>query len=332
MTDKEHVQNLQKDDVPLPPVSVIMAVYNGERYLAEAVESVLGQSHEDFEFVIVDDGSTDRTPKILDFYAARDGRVRVISQTNAGQPASLNRAHAEARNEWVAVLDADGACMPHRLETQLRALRREPSVRVLGASAFWTNEWGGTRGIRAFGPKSLKEFERLAAGRDPIVIVHPTAMMHRATILKLGGYAEDFGPAADVELWSRVSDEHPVISLSEPLLYYRIHTSSMSVTRFFEQRLLARWIRARQHARRRGLSQPTLDEYRKRQESPFTLRCLNYRRKDWGQYLITRSVLAWWTGYRSRALLLRAAALALVPLQTASRVRTPRPGSWTAPQ
>ena len=332
MTGEGRVRDSRRDDYPLPPVSVIMAVYNGERYLAEAVESVLGQSHEDLELVVVDDGSTDRTPGILDYYAARDVRVRVISQTNSGQPASLNRALAEARNEWVAVLDADDVCMPHRLQTQLRALRREPFVRVLGASAFWTNEWGGTRGIRAFGPKSLKEFERLAAGRDPIVIVHPTAMMHRPTILELGGYDEEFGPAADVELWSRVSDKHPVISLPEPLLYYRIHASSMSVTRFFEQRLLARWIRARQHARRRGLSQPTLDEYRRTQEPPFTLRRLNYRRKDWGQYLITRSVLAWWMGYRPLALLLRAAALALVPLQTASRLRTPRPGSWTAPE
>ncbi len=255
--------NREPDRPPdLPPVSVITPVYNGERYVAEAIESVLRQTHRDFEYIIVNDGSTDRTPEILEQYAARDGRVRVIHQANIDQPATLNRALAEARNEWVAVLDADDVCMPHRLEAQLRALRREPSVRVLGAYAIRIDERGREMGLMASQPTSVSEYKEMVARGESVTLIHPSAMMHRQTILSLGGYDPDFGPAADSELWSRVADQHLIMSLPEPLLYYRSHPASMSATRFFEQRTLLRWIQARQQARRQGLPVPSLEEYR----------------------------------------------------------------------
>jgi glycosyltransferase involved in cell wall biosynthesis len=298
---------------PLPPVSVIMPVYNGERYVAKAIESVLYQTHQDFEFIIVNDGSTDRTPEILDGYAIRDGRIRVIHQTNMDQPASLNRALAEAQNTWVAVLDADDVCMPHRLETQLRALQRLPAVRVLGAYAIRIDERGKEIGMMTPRPTTLAEYEELIARGDNITLVHPSAMMHRPTILSLGGYDPDFGPAADSELWSRVADNHVVMSLPEPLLYYRSHSASMSATRFFEQRLMLRWLQVRQHARRRGRPEPTLEEYKKVCRGRRSLNRLNHLREDWGEYLRANSRLAWRGGRRLRALLIRAAALALDP-------------------
>jgi glycosyltransferase involved in cell wall biosynthesis len=95
----ERDTNRRTEKYALPPVSIIMAVYNGERYIAQAIESVLHQTHQDFEFVIVDDGSTDRTPRILAHYATRDKRVGIISQENMDQPRSLNRALAAASSE-----------------------------------------------------------------------------------------------------------------------------------------------------------------------------------------------------------------------------------------
>lgn len=309
----------------LPPVSVVMPVYNGERYLAEAIESVLRQTHGDFEFIIVNDGSTDRTGEIIEGYAARDGRIKVICQTNAGQAESLNRALAVASNEWVAVLDADDVCMPHRLETQLRVLQREPWIRVLGSHAVQIDQWGAERGIRAVGPRSLPEFRRLVEQGGQVVLVHPSVMMHRPTIMALGGYDSSFGAAADIELWSRVSDEHVVVSLPETLIYYRTHTVNMSMTRFFEQRVMMRWTLARQQARRRGLPQSTLEKYQRSHERWFKIRGLNHKRKDRGEYLIARSALTWSEGCRLQALLLRGAALALLPtlvlLRVAGRLR-----------
>jgi glycosyltransferase involved in cell wall biosynthesis len=297
----------------LPSVSVIMAVYNGERYIAEAIESVLCQTHEDLEFVIVNDGSTDRTQEIIDEYAARDQRIKVISQANVDQPASLNRALAAASNDWVAVLDADDVCMPHRLETQLRTLQQQPLVRVLGSYAVWLDPLGRKREVRNLGPTSVSEFEESVERNKLITIVHPTAMMHRPTILALGGYDAAFGAAADAELWSRVSDEHVLISLPEPLLYYRFHSGSMSMARFFEQQLMLRWIQARQDARRRGVPQPTLEEYVEAQGSQASPRRLNHMRKDWAEYLRMRKRLESWRGYRLRALLLRILGTTLAP-------------------
>jgi glycosyltransferase involved in cell wall biosynthesis len=305
---------------PLPSVSVIMAVYNAEQYLAEAIKSVLHQTHTDFEFIIVDDGSTDRTPEIIDWYAARDERIRVISQANMDQPASLNRALAAASNDWVAVMDADDKCMPHRLETQLRALQREPSVRVLGSYARRLDEQGrswGIWGIRTVKPKSLTEYHKLIKRNELMSLVHPSVMMHRSTILAFGGYDTSFGPAADTELWSRVSEKCVVMSLPEPLIYYRVHSGSMTMRRFFEQRLMLRWLQARQHARRHRLPPPSLDEYRRSLGSRFALRRLRCVRQDWGSYLEMRSTLAWYRGHHLRALLIRAAASVLIPLQVA---------------
>jgi glycosyltransferase involved in cell wall biosynthesis len=305
-------------------VSVITPVYNGERYIAGAIESVLRQTHQDFEYIIVNDGSTDRTPEILEQYAARDGRIRVIHQVNIDQPATLNRALAEARNDWVAVLDADDVCMPHRLETQLRALRREPSVRVLGAYAIRIDERGREMGLMVPRPTSVSEYKEMAARGESVTLVHPSAIMHRPTILSLGGYDPDFGPAADSELWSRVADQHLIMSLPEPLLYYRSHPASMSATRFFEQRVLLRWIQARQQARRQGRPVPTLEEYREACCGTKKLHRLNHLREDWGEYLRATSRLAWRTGRRPRALLMRGAAVILDPFAR-SRARNRGP-------
>jgi len=290
-----------------------MAVYNGERYVAEAVESVLRQTHRDFEFVIVNDGSTDGTGAILDGYAAHDGRIKLIVQDNADQPTSLNRALAASSSEWVAVLDADDVCMPHRLEIQLRALRRLPSVRVLGSYAFWMDQAGRNRGVRPLGPTSIPEFERVVERDGRVALVHPSVMMHRPTILALGGYDPRFGAAADMELWSRVSDEHAMLSLPEPLVYYRFQPESMSATRFFEQRLMLRWSQACQTARRQGLTPPNLKEYSESGEGRSTLRRLEHRRQDWAEYLKVRKRLESWGGRRLRALLLRVIGTILAP-------------------
>ncbi len=297
----------------LPPVSVIMALYNGERYVAEAIDSVLCQTHKRFELIIVNDGSTDRSQTIINQYAERDSRIRVLSQENADQPASLNRGLAAARNEWVAVLDADDICMPHRLETQLRTLQQARSVRVLGSYAVRIDHTGRVHGIRTPRPTSVPEFRRLVKQNALVTLVHPSAMMHRPTILRLGGYDPSFGAAADMELWSRVSDEHVVVSLPEPLLYYRVHEASMSMSRFFEQRLMLRWIQARQYARRQGSPQPTLEDYQRSEGVWSTLDRLNHGRKDWAQYLAARSRLARWRGRYLQASVLQGIKLVLNP-------------------
>lgn len=290
-----------------------MAVHNGEQYVGQALDSILRQTHQDFEVIVVDDGSTDLTPQILTQYAALDKRIEVISQENLDQPASLNRALAAASNEWVAVLDADDVCMEDRLETQLRMLRREPSVRVLGSSAILIDHAGQIRGLRHHPPNSVAEYERLVRENRSILAVHPSVMMHRPTIMALGGYDSRFGAAADAELWSRVSDNHSVVNLREPLIYYRIHSDSMSVQRFFEQQRMFHWIVARQEARRRGVTPPALTQTDGMSGDSLSFYRLNQYRQAWSKYLVMRGRTDWWRGKYTRALLTRAVATTLTP-------------------
>src|SRR5687768_5868058 len=99
----------------IPLVSIVMPVYNRQEYVSAAVESVLGQTFRDFEFIIVNDGSTDRATSLLRKYAQQDSRIILLEQANAGYTRALNRGLARARGEFVARMDSDDECLPHRL-------------------------------------------------------------------------------------------------------------------------------------------------------------------------------------------------------------------------
>lgn len=276
----------------LPPVSVVMPVYNGERYVAEAIDSILAQTHQDFEFLIIDDGSTDRTGRILAAYASRDPRIRVITQPNQGQPAALNRALALARHDWVAILDHDDISLPYRLERQLHAIMANPDIRVLGSYAIEIDLSGRVVGYQAYGPTTEAELLALQAANRLLVLIHPSVMMHRPTILALGGYDAAFAAAEDVELWSRVAKNHLVLTLPEPLVRYRIHSGSMSFNRFFTGQRSLRWLSAQQEALRHGQPVPSLSEHLRTEQGWRALHRLAHARCDWAQYALKRARIA----------------------------------------
>jgi glycosyltransferase involved in cell wall biosynthesis len=259
-------------------ITVLMPVYNGERYLAVAIESILAQTHARFELLIVDDGSTDATPEILASYAARDPRIRVYHHPNCDQPKTLNRGLALARHDWVAILDHDDISLPRRLERQIAVLARQPEARVIGSYAIEINAAGRELRLRNKGPSTVTAFRALHAAGLRVPLVHPSVLMHRPTILDLGGYDPAFGSSADTELWTRVAERHPIIVVPEPLVYYRIHGESMSFHRMFEQREMLRWIEVRDRARRRGEPPPSLDELRARQKPTSAARWRDLRR------------------------------------------------------
>src|SRR5688572_25740567 len=116
-----------------PTVSVVMTVYNTERYVREAVESILGQTFRDFEFIIIDDGSTDSAPAILREYADRDPRIRLVSRPNTGIVRAANEGIALARGNYLARMDSDDVALPHRFEKQVRYLNEHPACVLVGA-------------------------------------------------------------------------------------------------------------------------------------------------------------------------------------------------------
>jgi len=272
------------------------------------------------ELIVVDDGSTDRTPAILAEFAARDPRVIVLTQENQGQAAALNRGLAEATTDWVAIHDHDDVSLPQRLERQLEYLSGHPDVCVLGTNAVEIDASGREIGHLQFGPASISDFVNARQHGALFFPPHPSVMLHRPTILQLGAYDPSFGSAADVELWSRVADHHPVVVLPETLIRYRIHGESMSFVKAFEQRSFLRWIRRRQEARRCGGPIPTLGEHESWEHGRFGLRGLNFARCDWAFLLLRRARLANLSNHKPHAFLLLAGAVVLAPESTAKRI------------
>lgn len=216
-----------------PRLSVIMAVYNGAAYLAEAIESVLAQDMADFEFLIHDDGSTDGSWAILQDFAARDPRIRLSQDANAGLAASLNRLIANARAPFLARMDADDLCLPSRFARQLALLEAEPELDVLGSFCITMDEAG--RPIARLGLPMDHDVIDANNLRGTVSISHPAVTMRRAAVLRAGGYDASFRSAQDVDLWLRMGEHGRLANMPEPGLKYRLHGGSISGSKLVEQ-------------------------------------------------------------------------------------------------
>jgi glycosyltransferase involved in cell wall biosynthesis len=207
-------------------VSVMMPVYNAERYLVAAVESILGQTFADFEFLIVDDGSTDRSGAMLERYAARDQRVRVARLPHGGIVTARNHALSLARAEFCAVMDADDVALPQRLARQVDYLRQHPDIVCVGTAVHFIDQAG--RFLRDAHPGMSHEAieERALAGDCPLN--HPSVMMRRAAVEAVGGYRAGFEPAEDHDLFLRLAEVGRLANLPEVLMNYRQHPHSAS--------------------------------------------------------------------------------------------------------
>jgi glycosyltransferase involved in cell wall biosynthesis len=241
-------------------ISVVMCAYNAERYIASAVESILAQTFSDFELLVVDDGSTDGTMTILRAYAARDGRVRVIEAAHQGISAAANRGVAEARRRWIARMDADDIALPNRLERQLAAAAAEPGVVLWGAYALHVNASGKVLGLSRTGPTTVAQFHALWSRGEDGYVLQPTWLVRKDVLVAAGGYDPRFECSEDLELLDRIAEFGPALTIPEPLVLYRVHAASVSMTRFVRMRYLARYVGERRRARLTGRSL-TLDEF-----------------------------------------------------------------------
>ena len=223
------------DSQPAPTISVVMSVYNGERYLAEAIDSILAQTFRDFEFIIVDDGSTDRSAKIIDYYAQRDPRVRSLRlAVNHGLASALNQGIAAARGEFIARMDSDDVSLPQRFQSQLDYLRAHPDIGVLGSAVHVVDEELQPSYSAEYAPQhALIAFNILT---DLKTFCHPTVMLRRELLVTAGAYDDDYHYSQDIQLWSRLASRTRFANLSESLLLYRRHEQASSVKQDSQQR------------------------------------------------------------------------------------------------
>lgn len=199
-----------------PKISVIMSVYNGEKYLREAIESILNQTFTDFEFLIVNDGSTDGSSEIIQSY--QDERARLINnEQNIGLTKSLNKAIRQARGEYIARQDADDISLPNRFEEQIKYFDRHPEVALLGTSVYKIDKQGKVVG-RIIVP--AKPSGNLLKGNQ---FSHGSTMFKREVVDRLGGYNELFRYCQDYELWGRIAKHYTVRNLPQALYKLRFH-------------------------------------------------------------------------------------------------------------
>ena len=239
-----------------PAVSVVIPVYNGARYLTEALESVRRQSFADFEIVVIDDGSTDDSPRILAEFAQSDRRCRVITQENRGLVAALNRGIEEARGDLIARMDADDGAELERFARQVEHLRTNLDVAALGSSITIIDAEGRDQGVKEY---QCGRANVALAIQDHCALAHPSVMMRRSAVIAAGGYREAFRHAEDYDLWLRLSERHALDNLPEPLLRYRRHGASISHTHRRTQVLATFMARLCSRARRRGEPEPVKD-------------------------------------------------------------------------
>jgi glycosyltransferase involved in cell wall biosynthesis len=214
-----------------PVVSVVMAAYNAEAFLAEAINSILAQTFTDFEFIIVDDGSTDDTGELLACYAAREPRISVVSNhTNLGLARSLNCGLEAARGRYIARQDADDVSLPHRLEKQVAFMDNHAEV---GVCCSWVKEIGLAAGTRRYYSDDA-ELRSALLFRCPLA--HPAVIMRRDILARHDlRYDESLRQSQDYQLWARTAPHVRFASIAEPLVLYRVHSRSTTQQRQDQQ-------------------------------------------------------------------------------------------------
>jgi glycosyltransferase involved in cell wall biosynthesis len=206
----------------MPKISVVMPVYNAEAYLDQAIRSVLGQSFEDFELICINDGSTDESGKILNNWAIRDQRIRLISRSNTGIVGALNEGLAAAQGELIARMDADDVCLRSRLTNQVSYMNSHHDCVVVGATALLIDQEGSP--IKRWEvPADHASIEKLHLDGRAGQIIHPSVMMRRSAVIAAGGYRPEWQWIEDYDLFLRLADVGILANLQEDLLLYRLN-------------------------------------------------------------------------------------------------------------
>lgn len=214
-------------EAAIPRATVLMSVHNGAEYLRAAMESVLAQTFSDFEFLIIDDASTDESAAIVESFG--DARIRLLRQAeNIGLTRCLNFGLGQARGEFVARQDADDLSDPARLARQVEYLTTHPEVMLVGTEGWLVDAAGHRTGRRTLAHETAG-IGWMALTINPYL--HTAVMFRREPVLALGGYDESFVVCQDYELWLRIIRQSPVANLAEPLVTVREHSSSVSHTR-----------------------------------------------------------------------------------------------------
>ena len=209
-----------------PPITVIMSCFNSEKFIKETITSVLNQSYVNFEFIIVNDGSTDKTLSVIQNFAKIDKRIIIINKNNTGLSDSLNTALNIAQGTYIARIDADDICLPERFKIQYNFLENNSSYVLCSSSVYFIDEAGFNIG-RSFPLILNRAIKKELKYNNPIA--HPTVMIRKIALVKVGGYSKIIKQYfEDYFLWNLLIKEGKFHTITKPLIKYRLLNNSLS--------------------------------------------------------------------------------------------------------
>lgn len=235
-------------------LTVVLPVRDGEAYLDAAIASLRAQTFTNFDLLVIDDGSRDRTAEIASRHAAEDGRVQCLTNPASGIVAALNFGVERARAPLIARMDADDIALPERLERQMVRMAAEPDLLVLGTATIRIDGQGHRHGVD-IRPVPSDEIADVLLRTN--CIAHPTVVMRRAAVEAAGGYRQAYLRAEDYDLWLRLAERGRLANLPEPLLEYRIAHAPFRAELFSRQIMSEIAARAAAVMRRSGRPDPT---------------------------------------------------------------------------
>jgi len=272
-------------------VSAVVPTYNDERYIVEALDSIVGQTARPGEIIVVDDGSTDATPHLVTDYIERHAHLIPIRhirlQERSGSERARNIGIRESKGTWIASCDADDRWAPDKLERQLDYIERwtgRDALVVLGTQGFNMNAAGRVLSPLSLGLTTEAEFRTRRIDYGLCWLAHCSVMFEKAAFLAVGGYRLDYLGAEDLDLWSRMAELGAIINLEDRLVYYRKRPGSLQHLFFWEQQ--DNLLRISENLRRRatGAEELTLEQFRDTLRRAPRRQRLRQWRLRWGKY------------------------------------------------
>jgi glycosyltransferase involved in cell wall biosynthesis len=274
-------------------LSVLMSVYNGENFIDAAIQSVLNQTFPDFDFIIVDDASTDNSRKIVQQYEQKDSRIKgIYLDKNIGASDARNLGLSEIKTQWAAIIDADDIWYPTKLEKQMTFLQKNEDYFLVASWIDYIDNRGNIIGESREDYTEWKKVEKRYKQNKAVVFCHSSIVYNRNLVVDIGGYRKQFWPCEDADLWNRLLESGgKMVIYPEILAAYRIHGESVSVAGLHRMNSRFRYVKFCMNARRSGKNEPTYEEYMMFNQT-FIKRINNYR-KDLSKYYYKMGVFAY---------------------------------------
>ena len=215
-----------------PLISVIIPCYNTEKFVEQAVRSIMEQSYRNLEIIVINDCSKDHTGEILKKLAQEDSRIVYIeNEVNLKLPKTLNKGIGLAKGEYIARMDADDISLINRIEKQIRFMLIHNDIDLIGSNMQKIDENNNLKSCRSYNPLSLQKINKQMAWK--CVLVHPSILAKKSFFVELNGYNEELSYAEDYDLWIRaILAKKKIANMPDILLKYRIHNNQMSDVRY----------------------------------------------------------------------------------------------------